>query len=36
VYLGGTPALRAIQTSNATIVSDSVGARFGVQVTHMF
>ena len=36
VSLGGTPALRAIQTSNASIVSDSVGARFGVQLTHAF
>src|SRR5690606_18006915 len=36
VYLGGTPALREIQTGNARIVSDSVGARFGVQLTHSF
>ena len=36
VYLGGTPQLRDIQTSNARIVSDSVGARFGVQLTHTF
>jgi len=36
VYLGGTAALRDIQTSNARIVSDSVGARFGVQLTYTF
>ena len=36
VYLGGTPQQRDIQTSNARIVSDSVGARFGVQLTHTF
>ncbi|ODS94347.1 MAG: hypothetical protein ABS56_17845 [Lautropia sp. SCN 69-89] len=36
VYLGGTAALREIQTSNARIVSDAVGARFGVQLTYSF
>jgi hypothetical protein len=28
--------MRAIQTSNARIVSDSVGARLGLQITHTF
>lgn len=32
----GTAAFNQRATSNANIVSDSVGARFGVQVTHMF